>query len=856
MTSKLKSFISMMWQMALMALNYLNGRKLRTALTTLSIVFGVAVIFSINILLPSAVEAFSRVMSATSGNADVTLTSVTGAAFESAPPLATVGRVEGIKAVTGVLRRLITLPSIGKQGSVGEATQIELVGLDPLTAPQVREYLMSEGRFLQPGDTGAAILPAGIADLAPQLKLGTTFPLITAGGLRLYTVVGFLAEQGNPTAPQIIVSLNDAQAALNQPGQINSIQAAVTTGSDKDAVATAAQQALGDGFHLASAGGATDSVAASMNIGYAMFNVLGLLALFLGGFLIFNTFRTVILERRRDLGMLRAIGATRRQLVQMIVIESLIQGLIGTLAGMTVGYLLAVGLTRLWMSIAASFLPGLVLQANVTLPTVIGALSLGLLTALLAGYWPARMAGRTSPLEALRPATVGEARRAARWGLIAGGAIMALAVLLLFVGERTAPGGAVLFMVGMVIAAPGLVLPLARLLSPILTVWFVREGDLARGNIIRQPGRAAITTSTLMIGLASLIMMVALVDGFRTIIYNMVSRNFSSDVILTPQTLGIYGNVIGADPALAERLRALPEVQTVTSLRYATSTVNGKALEMLGIEPAGFAQLAPLQFTNGNETEAYAALNSGRNMLLNSITAAQMRVTVGSELTLQTPTGPQVYRVVGVGDDLLSFKISAAFISHANMATDFRKAEDVMIMMSLKPGTDKAAAFKGIEAVAADYPQFTATLTGEYRAVLEETILGGMSLFYGLSLVILIPAALGLLNTLTINVMERTREIGIVRAVGGSRTQVRRIVTAEALLLGLFGIATGVLAGIAISYGFLAAFGAVGWRMPYVFPVMAIIAASVVGVLLALFVSVLPARNAAKLDIIRALQYE
>lgn len=856
MTSRLNAFLSTVWQMALMALNYLKGRKLRTALTTLSIVFGVAVIFSMNILLPSAMEAFSRTMSAATGNADVTLTSVTGAAFAPEQPLATVAGVDGVKAATGVLRRLITLPSIGKPGSVGEATQIELVGLDPVTAPQVREYLMSEGRFLQPGDTGAAILPAGIADIAPQLKLGTTFPLVTAGGLRLYTVVGFLAERGNPTMPQVIVSLSDAQSALNQPGQINSIQAAVMAGVDKDAVATAAQQALGDGFHIATGTGVVDSVAASMNIGYAMFNVLGLLALFLGGFLIFNTFRTVILERKRDLGMLRAIGATRRHIVQMIVIESLIQGLIGTLVGMTVGYLLAISVSNIWTNIAGSFMPGLTLQANVTLPTVVGALALGLITALLAGYWPARMAGRTSPLEALRPATAGEARRTARWGLLAGGVIMALAVILLVVGERTAPGGAVLFMVGMVIAAPGLVTPLARLFSPLLTLWFVREGDLARGNIIRQPGRAAITTSTLMIGLASLIMMVALVDGFRTIIVGMVNRNFSSDVILTPQTLGIYGNVIGADPALVERLRALPDVQTVTSLRYATSTVNGKSLEVLGVEPAGFAELAPLQFTKGNEAEAYAALNTGRNMLLNSITAAQLRVSVGDEVTMQTPTGPQAYRVVGVGDDLLSFKISAAFISHGNLEADFRKAEDVLIMMSLKAGVDKAAAFKSVEAIAADYPQFTATLTGEYRALLEETILGGMSLFYGLSLVILIPAALGLLNTLTINVMERTREIGIVRAVGGSRTQVRRIVTAEALLLGLFGIATGVLAGIAISYGFLAAFGTVGWRMPYVFPVLAIMAASVVGVLLALFASVLPARNAAKLDIIRALQYE
>ena len=128
--------------------------------------------------------------------------------------------------------------------------------------------------------------------------------------------------------------------------------------------------------------------------------------------------------------------------------------------------------------------------------------------------------------------------------------------------------------------------------------------------------------------------------------------------------------------------------------------------------------------------------------------------------------------------------------------------------------------------------------------------------FYILAALIIIPAAMGLLNTLTINILERTREIGVVRAVGGSQKQVRRMVTAEALLLGIFGSAMGVLTGVAISYGFIGAFGAIGWTMPFAFPLMGIIAAVVVGVLLALFASILPARSASKLDIIRALQYE
>ena len=131
---------------------------------------------------------------------------------------------------------------------------------------------------------------------------------------------------------------------------------------------------------------------------------------------------------------------------------------------------------------------------------------------------------------------------------------------MLLTGSKGAVGGAVLFLIGMLIAAPGLVMPVARLFSPLLTLWFAREGDLARGNLVRQPGRAAITASTLMIGLAVLILMAAVVISFGDLIHNLANVNFSSDIILLPQSIGVYDNVVGADPALAERVKALPEV--------------------------------------------------------------------------------------------------------------------------------------------------------------------------------------------------------------------------------------------------------------------------------------------------------
>jgi len=700
------------------------------------------------------------------------------------------------------------------------------------------------------------VLPAGIAELASEIGVGTTFPLITAGGLKFYTVVGLLAEQGDLSAPQIYVSLADAQAAFNQPGLINTVEVLLEPGADREAAAADIQQALGDSYTLDRESNDSNTLAA-MQVGLAMFDVLGLLALFLGAFLIFNTFRTVVVERRHDLGMLRAVGATRRQITLLIVIESLIQGVIGTALGLLVGYLMAQGMISLVDKFAADFFHRGTLGLEFSLPGFLGATVIGLATALIAGYLPARTAGKTSPLEALRSATAANLHHAARWSLIVGVVCMVLAVLLLLTGNQGAAGGAMLFLMGMVVAAPALVIPVARLISPLLSIGFAREGDIARSNLVRQPGRAAITASTLMIGLATLVMVAAMVLSFASLINTLADANFSSDLILLPQSIAVYDTVIGADENLANRVRALPEVQDVGTLRYASAaTADGQALQVMGIDPTEYPKVASFEISDVQPDEAFAALGSGRNALFTAIALSTVGLKVGDDFVLQTAEGPQTYHVAGIANDLLTFKIAAIFISQANLAADFHKTEDIMLMINLTPGADKEAALADVQNIVTDYPQFTPHLTGEYKDELASVSASAMSLFYAVAFLILIPAALGLLNTLTINVLERTREIGVVRAVGGSRTQVRRVVTAEALLLGIFGAAMGVLAGVAMSYGFIAAFGTVGWEMPYFFPLAGIIAAIIVGVLLALFAAVLPARNAARLDIIRALQYE
>jgi len=854
MTTQTHHFRATVWQMALMGQRYLSGRKLRTVLTTLAIVFGVALIFAVNLVLPSVTEAFEQSLS-TASSADIRILNVTGGSFAPGEVLATIADIPHVQAVSGVLERTITLPTLADNNPLGDIVQIKLIGIDPAVAENIRPFPMSAGRFLAAGDQNAVVFAAGVTELAPELQVGTTFSLITATGLKTFTVIGFIDEQGSLSAPPMYMTLADAQSALNQPGLINTVEVNIDANADEDAVTKDIENALGSSFQSDTASSVMDSVGA-LGIAFSVLDLLGFLALFLGAFLIFNTFRTVVVERHHDLAMLRAVGATRRQITTMIMIESLLQGIVGTLIGLILGYLLALAYISFIGQFYHTYFAGITIELRLIPSAVVLASVLGIITALLAGYLPARSAGRASPLEALRPATTARVNHAARWSLIVGVVLMLLAVALLLSGSSGAVGGALLFLIGMLFAAPGLIIPVARLFGPLLTLWFAREGDLARGNLARQPGRAALTGSTLMIGLAVLILITATISAFDVLVTNLTNAAFSSDIVLIPQAIAIYDTVIGADDSLATRLRALPETQTVASLRSAATESNGQRLQVFGIDPGAYPRGASLEFNEGQPDTAFSALASGRNAILTPLARSALGLEFDSDFVLETVDGPQTYHIVGVASDVLSFKVNAIYISQDNLAADFHKTEDVLLYLRLNPGEDTAAALTDVQQITQDYPQFTAYLTSDYGGDLIAMTNNVLPLFYALAFLILFPAALGLLNTLTINTIERTREIGVVRAVGGTRGQIRRIVIAEALLLGIFSAAMGVVAGVAISYGFIGAFGIIGWKVSYTFPLLGIIAAVVIGVMLTLFTAILPARNAAKLDIIRALQYE
>ncbi len=835
--------------MLTLALRYLGARKLRTLLTTLAVVFGVAVIFAGNLVLPGVLESFRRGTLGAAGLVDLSIGTRGGALFAPGPVLEQVRSLDGVRAATPVLQQALSLPATPG----GVTPQAVIVGVDAATVQDVRVLTLAEGRMFAPAERGVVVLTQQEIS-AEQMQVGDRISLPGVDGLREFAIVGLLARRDVPSS-DVLMPLADAQELLGSNGRVSTVEAALAPGTSREAVLERALATLGGDFQQG-AGSAVDAVG-SLDIGYAMFNMMGALALFIGAFLIFNSFQTAVLERRRDLAMLRAIGAERGHLTRLLLIESLLQGIIGSVLGLGVGALLAVLVVQGMRSVMQQFFGGTPLSIAPNLAAVVPALLAGIITTLLAGYLPARSAGRVTPLEALRPASASTVRRSRRMSLAIGALIVAGGVGLLLAGTSTAAGGAVLILVGLAVLSPALIVPLTGIFTPLLAA-FGSGSDLARSNVERQPGRAAITASTLMIGLAVVVMLSATSRSFSVFTTDLFERNFASDMMLLPQNITMLGANVGANTRLAESLRALPGVAAVGTLRTASGDVGAQAITVQGIDPQQYPLVSALTFSEGDAATAYTALSQEGTAIANSITAAKLGLRIGDSVTVSSAEGAHTYRIVAIGSDALNFKINTLFISQQAMAKDFGRTQDMVLMLKLAPDADRAAVTAQVQQVAQNYSQFTVHDTATFRqSLLDQSLVVLQASFWPLALVILLPAGLGLLNTLTMNVLERTREIGVLRAIGASQRQVRQMILLEAVLLALFGALTGVLAGTAMSYGFLKALsGGFGMALPFDFPWPGIAVALLVGLLLTLAVSFLPARNAARLNMLHALRYE
>jgi putative ABC transport system permease protein len=860
-----------------LASRYLRGRKLRTFLTTLAVMFGVLVIFMMNLLVPTMIKAFQSNMLAASAQVDMTISLRSGESF-SPEALEQVKAVDGVNVAHGFLGRALNLPADFYDNDPQKADQvstISLIGLDVDRAQTVRSYPLDagQGRFLTPNDTNAVVIAASLADML-NLKVGDALPLPTAQGLVHLTVVGIRPARTQPGNEELLVTLPEAQLLFNEPDRINTIEANYNT-TDKTRrkeIEQAVQARLGDNYAFGTLSSGSDIFSTIQTVQVGM-NAFGFLALFMGAFIIFNTFRTIVAERRRDIGMLRAVGASRRMIVGIILTESLVQGAIGTLLGMALGYLLAAtalgGLTPMMQQIIHINFGWPIITPGLVIITV----ALGLGVTIIAGLLPAISAGRVTPLEALRPSVAGVSyRRMISASAILGIILLVVALLVLFthnVGLLAL--GALLFLFGLILIAPALVRPLSLVFGKLLALVYARQGTgiLAQSNLARQPSRAAVTASTTMIAMAIIVALGGMSTSIQQGFLGILKRSLGSDYLLVPPAISVWQNNVGANASLVERLREIKGVGPVSTFRHATtiadvtpvlskgtSSKSGITISLLGIDPVTFPQVSGLRFDSGNPDTAYADLGAARTIIANPVLAAAGGFKVGDLVPLITPEGTLEYRVVAVAGDFLNIKVNTAYISQVNMAADFHKTDDIFIQLNLTPDANRAEVASAMRVIRQDFPQFTLVEGDAYYQQMSSLFSLAFSAIFVMYLFLAVPSLVAMLNTLAISVIERTREIGMLRAVGATRGQVSRMILAEALLMAAFGTTFGLLAGLYLGYLLVGAMDVVGFSLGYSFPVEGIVAALVIGLLFGALAAVIPSRQAARMEIVQALRYE
>jgi putative ABC transport system permease protein len=838
----------------LLAWRYLHVRWLRTGLTTLAITLGVMILFGMQGIIPAVRASFQQNLQESAHTVDLIVSRSNGGFFPETVQ-SQVRQIPGVALVMPVLEEPLRLPqSLALAGEPMAVDHLIINGVDPSTAAQAIPITPLEGRWFTAGEQNAALIRTTLAERV-GFAIGDTLRLPTATGTLELTIIGILPKRPLIGDEEIFVPLHTSQTIFNRPEQINALIGVFREGQDAPRLRQTILAELGETYAIGAveAGGSEwDSV---LQIGEVAFLLFGGLAIAMSGFIIFNSCRTSVAERQQDIGMLRAIGATRHMVIAIVVCEGLVLGMIGTTIGIGLGFvlvsLLVASVAPIWADFFGAPLAQPVFEGNAW----ILAITLGLGIPWLSSLIPAQSAGTLPPLAALRPLDLRQTKQQADRRSWIGGTLVLGAFIALLSGEpRVSIFGALLCLIGLTLLGSRLVPGITLVAGQLLERLFPHAGRLAQANIQRNPERAALTASAMMSSLAILIALAGLGATFTSGLLGYLERSMRADYMLAPQAAVLGQGDVGASPALAEQLRALPGIQAVTTMREASATIGTIETKVIGIDPATFAQLAGLTFTAGDAVQVYSQLATDQAVIVNGVFAAQAGKTIGDSIPIETLHGVQAYRIVGIGIDYLNSRAATIYISQEQLASAFGQQNDSLLLLQRTPDADQRSVEAALQEVTKTYPAFSLVLFEEWR---DEQIRGNQlrsNILSVLTAILAIPSLLALTNTLGMNVVERTREIGVLRAIGATRRQIQQIIVAESLLLVLFGIAGGILAGIMLGYALTGAINRSGLIFTYTFPWVGIGIACIVGLALGIIGGFLPARYAARIEIIRAIQ--
>jgi putative ABC transport system permease protein len=841
-------------------LKSLVARKLRLVMTSLAVLLGVAFMAGTLVLTDTIGATFDDLFADAYAGVDAHVRAESDVVSAFGQPqrgrvdealVATVAEVDGVAAAEGLVEGYaqvvdldgdpIGTPAAGTFGGIWPATD----ALNP--------FELTDGR--PPAAAGEVVVDRASADSA-GFRIGDRTTVLTQTGAHEVTIVGIMrfGEVDSPGgAAYTMFTKDEAQALIAAPGRFDSIELVAEPGVDQEALRQRVAAVVPAGVEVITGAELTAETQTTVRENLAFFNVFlltfALVALFVGSFIIYNTFSIVVAQRAKEMALLRAIGASRRQVLGSVLLEAGIIGLVASVLGLVAGVGVAAGLKGLLAGFGIDIpAGGLVLSGR----TIVVALVAGLVVTVASALLPARRASRVPPIAAMREVAVDTSSRSLR-RVALGALVTVLGAVLLAVGLLGGGGnpaatvglGAAVVFLGVAALGPVIARPVSRVIGSPLPRLRGVAGRLARENAMRNPKRTASTAAALMIGVGLVGFITVFGSSARASISETLDRAFLGDFVIDSGSFG-FG---GLPPEMATRLAELPEVETAVGVRITGARIDGGDQMLLGADATEISRI----FEVGVVAGSAEALGAGQIAVLDSV-AEQNGWTIGDTVGVRfSDTGDQeleISMLYTAGE-----VVGGYFLDLAAFEANVVDRADAQVFVDLADGTDADAARASVETVTADFPNASLLDQTEFKEDRMASINQMLNLIYVMLALAVVIALIGIANTLALSIVERTRELGLLRAVGMTRSQLRSTVRWESVIIALLGTLLGLVIAVFFGWALVTALRDEGVT---VFSLAAGQLAVIAGLaaLAGVVAAILPARRAARLDILQSIAAE
>lgn len=846
-----------------LARRYLLGKKGRTFMTFLGIALGVTMVVAVLLINDALLSSYAGLLDATAGRADLQVSAATGFGFK-AELLDQAAGVAGVETAVPVVSS--SSPVVAGDRQAGAT----FYGIDPARDPLVRDYELTEGRLPEkPSEVTLTTDLAQSLDVGPGDKLS----LLTTKGLKEFTVVGRFDAAGTvrgALGPFGVMTLPAAQEAFGKEGRLDLIDLVVAPGAARETVQEQLAARLGGTVRVGTPVERSRDMQKLLDSITFMLTLAGSLSLFAGAFIIYTNVSMGVAERRRDLSVLRALGMKRGEIMNLVLVEAGLLGAGGSLLGLAYGYGLA------WFmagQFTDQFMKAYGLQtAQVVLTPAITAAGLlvGVGAALAAAFAPARETVRVSPVEAMRPGELnGVDRERHGWlRFLAGLSLTGAGVLFIWL---TWPTDTMLpplmlrlwglslavMLLGVVVLLPALLPILNRwLLRPLLVALLGVSGRLASDNLVRKPRRTAATVCALMVSLTYMVAMGGMSASQAAAFERWYSKAVNWDMNVST-SYGSMAAQVEIDPAFVRELEELEGVRLVSPQKFSRVTLaDGDQAHLQVFDHSLLGQYSETTLEQGNWSEALAAMEQGGSAIISPAVARRLTVGLGDSLTLPSPTGPVTLTVVGIMTDITPYGGSVN-IDRQDYVRAWQDETSSNLAVLVKEGYAPEDVKARMLARWGESMHLTVRLNREFWAEIKAQYDGFYQLMDGLIWIAVGVSGLAIANTLLASVLERRREIGILRAVGTRRSEVIQVVVGEAFSTGIVAGLLGAAAGLALHWVMVSTNESInGASSDWVVPWTALITGAAVALLLAPSAGFLPARWASRMDVVEALRYE